>query len=130
MLEGQSEWRFLPDVLNVLKEAANRQAIAIGTDLPQVRSQVPKVQNPTKKKSLQKSVKVRGMNSRTTTIKVKEKSLVSKLIATFAVFLGTALVVSGSTLGAYLVAPEAVGPIVRKFGIPIEVWFPGREADS
>ena len=70
------------------------------------------------------------MNSRTTTIKVKEKSLVSKLIATFAVFLGTALVVSGSTLGAYLVAPEAVGPIVRKFGIPIEVWFPGREADS
>ena len=42
MLEGQSEWRFLPDVLNVLKEAANRQAMAIAADLPQVRPQVPK----------------------------------------------------------------------------------------
>ena len=37
---------------------------------------------------------------------------------------------AGSTLGAYLIAPEQVGPVVRKFGIPIEVWFPGREADS
>lgn len=131
MLEGQSEWRFLSDALNILKEASNRQAMAIGADLPQAPKQVPKKQNPPKKKeSAQKSVKVRGMNSRTTTIKVKEKSLVSKLIATCAVFFGTALVVSGSTLGAYLVAPEQVGPIVRKFGIPIEVWFPGREADS
>jgi hypothetical protein len=131
MLEGQTEWRFLPDVLNVLKEAANRQAMAIAADLPQVRPQVPKKQNSTKKKEFaKKPVKVRGMNSRATTVKVKEKSLVSKLIATCAVFFGTALVVSGSTLGAYLVAPEQVGPIVRKFGIPIEVWFPGREADS
>ena len=70
------------------------------------------------------------MNAKHTRIKVKEKSLVSKIIATFAVFVGTALIVAGSTLGAYLIAPEQVGPVVRKFGIPIEVWFPGREADS
>jgi hypothetical protein len=131
MLEGQSEWKFLPDVLNALKEAANRHSMAINADLPKVRTQIstPKKSNK-KKESSKKSVKVHGMNSRTTNIKVKEKSLVSKLIATFAVFIGTGLIVSGSTLGAYLVAPEQVGPIVRKFGIPIEVWFPGREADS
>jgi len=63
-------------------------------------------------------------------VKVKEKGLVSKLFATAAVFFVTALIVGGSTLGAYLVAPSQVGPIVRKFGIPIEQWFPGREADS
>ena len=131
MLEGQSEWKFLPDVLNALKEAANRQSMAINADLPMMRTQVSTPQKSTKKKeSAKKSVKVHGMNSRTTNIKVKEKSLVSKLIATVAVFIGTGLIVSGSTLGAYLVAPEQVGPIVRKFGIPIEVWFPGREADS
>jgi hypothetical protein len=131
MLEGQSEWKFLPDVLNALKEAANRHSMAINADLPKVRTQIstPKKSNK-KKEPSKKSVKVHGMNSRTTNIKVKEKSLVSKLIATFAVFIGTGLIVSGSTLGAYLVAPEQVGPIVRKFGIPIEVWFPGREADS
>ncbi|HAF59206.1 MAG TPA: hypothetical protein DCL00_06420, partial [Opitutae bacterium] len=89
----------------------------------------PKQKTTKKKDSVKKSVKVRGMNARTTNIKVKEKSLVSKLIATVAVFMGTGLVVCGSTLGAYLVAPSQVGPIVRKFGVPIEQWFPGREAD-
>ncbi|NDH16427.1 MAG: hypothetical protein EBY48_04985 [Opitutae bacterium] len=82
------------------------------------------------KVAAKKSVKVSGMNTKKTTVKVREKSLVSKIFATFAVFFVTALIVSGSTLGAYLVAPSQIGPIVRKFGIPIEQWFPGREADS
>lgn len=131
MLEGQTEWKFLPDVLNVLKEAATRQALAIQADMPKVSSNSLQGGKTAKQNSpAKKPVKIRGMNARSTQFKVKEKSLVSKLIATFAVFIGTGLIVSGSTLGAYLVAPEQVGPIVRKFGIPIEVWFPGREADS
>ena len=131
MLEGQSEWKLLPEVLNALKEASTRHSMAITADIPRTGSATsPKQKTTNKKDSVKKSVKVRGMNARTTNIKVKEKSLVSKLIATVAVFMGTGLVVCGSTLGAYLVAPSQVGPIVRKFGVPIEQWFPGREADS
>ena len=130
MLEGQTEWKLLPEVLNALKEASTRHSMAITADIPRTGSATSPKQKTTKKKdSVKKSVKVRGMNTRTTNIKVKEKSLVSKLIATVAVFMGTGLVVCGSTLGAYLVAPSQVGPIVRKFGVPIEQWFPGREAD-
>ena len=130
MLEGQTEWKLLPEVLNALKEASTRHSMAITADIPRTGSATSPKQKTTKKKdSVKKSVKVRGMNARTTNIKVKEKSLVSKLIATVAVFMGTGLVVCGSTLGAYLVAPSQVGPIVRKFGVPIEQWFPGREAD-
>ena len=131
LLEGQTEWKFLPDVLKAMAEAARRHARAETADLPasgQVTPQEPRT--PKKKPAGKKSVRISGMNPKTTTIKVKEKSLVSKLFATLAVFLVTALLVCGSTLGAYLVAPSQVGPIVRKFGIPIEQWFPGREADS
>ena len=129
MLEGQTEWKFLPEVLNSLKEAATRHAMAASADLPQAKLVASEKRSP-KKKVGKKSVKIGGMNAKQTRIKVKEKSLVSKIIATFAVFFGTALIVAGSTLGAYLIAPEQVGPVVRKFGIPIELWFPGREADS
>ncbi len=129
MLQGQTEWKFLPDVVRLLEEAATRHARAVRADLP-IAKPVANAQPTKKTKAVRKSVKVSGMNAKTTTIKVKEKSLVSKLIATVAVFLGTALVVSGSTLGAYLIAPEQIGPIVRKFGVPIEQWFPGKEADS
>ena len=129
MLEGQTEWKFLPDVLNSMKEAATRQAMGASADLVQAEPQAS--ENRVKqKKAGKKSVKISGMNAKQTRIKVKEKSLFSKIIATFAVFVGTALIVAGSTLGAYLIAPEQVGPVVRKFGIPIELWFPGREADS
>ena len=52
------------------------------------------------------------------------------MIATCVVFLVTFLVVGGSTLGAYLIAPMQVGPVARKFGVPIDKWFPGRELDN
>jgi len=128
MLEGQSEWKYLPEVIALLQEVVTRHTQASKADLPLVQK-APKSE-PKLKKTGKKSVKISGMTAKKTTVKVKEKGLVSKLFATAAVFFVTALIVGGSTLGAYLVAPSQVGPIVRKFGIPIEQWFPGREADS
>ena len=133
LLEGQTEWRSLPDILAMLKEAASRQARAVSADLPVIQQpSVPATVTAKgkKKKNVKTPVKVRGLNTKSTTVKVKEKSLASKCIATLAVFFVTALVVCGSTLGSYLVAPSQVGPIVRKFGVPIDQWFPGREVDS
>ena len=130
MLEGQTEWKLLPEVLNALKEASTRHSMAITADIPRTGSATSPKQKTTKKKdSVKKSVKVRGMNARTTNIKVKEKSGF-KIDRYSCSFYGDGLVVCGFTLGAYLVAPSQVGPIVRKFGVPIEQWFPGREADS
>jgi len=129
MLEGQSEWKFLPDVIAALSETEARHSQAVHADLPASPSTPQKSQANLKKVPKKKGIKPK-LNSKPTQTKVKEKSLVSKLIATLVIFLATGLVVSGSTLGAYLIAPSQIGPIVRKFGVPIETWFPGREAGS
>jgi len=82
------------------------------------------------KKGNPKAVKIQGLNRKTSKVKVKEKSLLTKLIATVMVFIVSLVVVAGTTLGAYLVAPTQVGPIVRKFGVPIDIWFPGWEVET
>ncbi len=129
LLEGQTEWKFLPDALNALKEGALRHKQAEMADVVVAQPTGSGVEVRAKK-TLSKSVKIRGMNTRGSTIKVREKGLLSKLIATCVVFFVTFLVVAGSTLGAYLIAPSQVGPVVRKFGLPIDQWFPGREIEN
>ena len=129
LVEGQTEWKLLPDALQALDEAAKRHKLAAKADLPS--NSVPaKKRVSQEKKTNPKAVKIQGLNRRTSTVKVKEKSLLTKLIATVMVFIVSMVVVGGSTLGAYLVAPSQVGPIVRKFGVPIDIWFPGWEVET
>ena len=129
LVEGQTEWKLLPDALRALGEAEKRHKLAAKADLPS--NSVPaKKRISQEKKSSPKAVKIQGLNRRTSTVKVKEKSLLTKLIATVMVFIVSMVVVGGSTLGAYLVAPSQVGPIVRKFGVPIDIWFPGWEVET
>jgi len=129
LVEGQTEWKLLPDALRALGEAEKRHKLAAKADLPS--NSVPaKKRVSQEKKTNPKAVKIQGLNRRTSTVKVKEKSLLTKLIATVMVFIVSMVVVGGSTLGAYLVAPSQVGPIVRKFGVPIDIWFPGWEVET
>ena len=129
LVEGQTEWKLLPDALQALDEAHKRHKLAAKADLPS--NSVPaKKRVSQEKKTNPKAVKIQGLNRRTSTVKVKEKSLLTKLIATVMVFIVSMVVVGGSTLGAYLVAPSQVGPIVRKFGVPIDIWFPGWEVET
>jgi hypothetical protein len=129
MLEGQTEWKFLPDILNTLKESEVRHSQAQAADLPA--TQAAPIQKTAKKPATRKkSVRIQGLNQQSSVIKVKEKSLVAKLIATVMVFIVSLIVVAGSTAGAYLVAPSQIGPIVRKFGLPIDQWFPGWEVET
>ena len=129
MLEGQSEWKFLPDIINLLTESEIRHTRAEKGNLPATKTAPVKqaTQRPTASK---KSVRIQGLNTQSSVIKVKEKSLVAKLIATVMVFIVTLVIVAGSTAGAYLVAPSQIGPIVRKFGFPIDQWFPGWEVET
>ncbi len=129
MLEGQTEWKFLPDILNILKESEVRHSQAQAADLPA--TQAAPIQKTAKKPATRKkSVRIQGLNQQSSVIKVKEKSLVAKLIATVMVFIVSLIIVAGSTAGAYLVAPSQIGPIVRKFGLPIDQWFPGWEVET
>ncbi len=128
LLEGQTEWKLLPVVLNSIAETMKRRASAQTADIKQNNKSEPSIKP--KRKKVSRSVKVQGINSNTSSIKVKEKSLGARIIATVVIFLLTALVVAGSTLGAYLIAPSQIGPVVRKFGIPIDQWLPGREVDQ
>lgn len=129
MLDGESQWSNLKELLLKLEHSIEPSALPVAASFPESQSQSTGVQSQASKLR-PKSVKVKGLNQRRSQIKVKEKSLFSKLIATCVVFLVTLLVVGGSTLGAYLIAPMEVGPIARKFGLPLEQWFPGRELDS
>jgi len=129
MLEGQTEWKFLPDILNILKESKVRHSQAQSADSPA--TQAAPIQKTAKKPATRKkSVRIQGLNQQFSVIKVKEKSLVAKLIATVMVFIVSLIIVAGSTAGAYLVAPSQIGPIVRKFGLPIDQWFPGWEVET
>lgn len=129
MLEGQTEWKFLPDILNILRESEIRHSLAEAADLPA--TQAASIQKTSKKAvTRKKSSRIQGLNQQSSVIKVKEKSLVAKLIATVMVFIVSLIVVAGSTAGAYLVAPSQIGPIVRKFGLPIDQWFPGWEVET
>ena len=125
LLEGQTEWKTLVEALSILEES-NQRKVEIPMETPSLASPGP---GPKRAKGKAKTIKAKGLNTRSSTVRVKEKSLVSKLIATVVVFLLTMIVVGGSTLGAYLIAPSQIGPVVRKFGLPIESWFPGREIE-
>lgn len=129
MLEGQTEWKFLPDILSILKESEVRHSQVQAADLPATQA-APIQKTAQKPATRKKSVRIQGLNQQSSVIKVKEKSLVAKLIATVMVFVVSLIVVAGSTAGAYLVAPSQIGPIVRKFGLPIDQWFPGWEVET
>ncbi|NDH17700.1 MAG: hypothetical protein EBY48_11630, partial [Opitutae bacterium] len=106
-----------------------RHSQAQAADLPA--TQAAPIQKTAKKPATRKkSVRIQGLNQQSSVIKVKEKSLVAKLIATVMVFTVSLIIVAGSTAGAYLVAPSQIGPIVRKFGLPIDQWFPGWEVET
>ncbi len=128
MVVGHTQWKNLQDLLTEL----NPPVASNVTYSPVTSSNAPspKTKQSISSQSRSKSVKVKGLNQNASQYKVKEKSLLSKLIATCVVFLVTFLVVGGSTLGAYLIAPMQVGPVARKFGVPIDKWFPGRELDN
>jgi hypothetical protein len=129
MLEGQTEWKFLPDILKILNESEVRHSQAQAADLAGTQA-APNQKTAKKPATRKKSVRIQGLNQQSSVIKVKEKSLVAKLIATVMVFIISLIIVAGSTAGAYLVAPSQIGPIVRKFGLPIDQWFPGWEVET
>jgi Leucine-rich repeat (LRR) protein len=62
-----------------------------------------------------------GMNKGQTVIVVKGAGIGSKIFTTLIVLFVISLIVGIIGFGAYFAAPQAVGPILKKMGIPVEI---------
>jgi len=77
------------------------------------------------------SQKISGMNRGQTVIVVKGGGIGSKIFTTLIVLFVLALIVGVICVAAYFMAPQAVGPILKKIGIPVQVPDPvGKKKDS
>jgi hypothetical protein len=65
--------------------------------------------------------KMSGMNKGQTVIVVKGAGIGSKVFTTFIVLFVISLILGIIGFGAYFAAPQAVGPILKKMGIPVEI---------
>ena len=88
---------------------------------------------PRRKSSARRSPsqKISGMNRGQTVIVVKGGGIGSKIFTTLIVLFVLALIVGVIGVAAYFMAPQAVGPILKKIGIPVQVPDPvGEKKDS
>jgi len=136
LFEGQTEWKPLGELLGTLTgqvepetnpvpaepvvEAAVQtveETIAQGESEPLAgqSSQKPESQHPTRKGPK----KIRGMNKGQSVVVRPQRSLASKIISTFIVFLVTAILFGGIVTGLYFAMPQKIGPILAKLGIPV-----------
>ena len=65
--------------------------------------------------------KISGMNQGRTVIVVKGGGIGSKIFTTLIVLLVVSLIVGVIGFGAFFAAPQAVGPLLQKIGIPVEI---------
>ena len=78
---------------------------------------------PRRKSSARRSPshKISGMNRGQTVIVVKGGGIGSKIFTTLIVLFVLALIVGVIGVAAYFMAPQAVGPILKKIGIPVQI---------
>jgi len=88
---------------------------------------------PRRKSSARRSPsqKISGMNRGQTVIVVKGGGIGSKIFTTLIVLFVLTLIVGVIGVAAYFMAPQAVGPILKKIGVPVQVPDPvGKKKDS
>jgi len=74
--------------------------------------------------------KISGMNRGQTVIVVKGGGIGSKIFTTLIVLLVVSLIIGVIGFGAFYVAPQAVGPLLQKIGIPVEIPIAEKEDPS
>ena len=130
LMEGQSEWKSLTEVLDVQTPVPNPQpaptSVQAGQSNPKPTTQVeasvaseakPKV---TPKEGGKKVRKIKGAAQVQTVYVAQKKGIVSRILSTIMVFTFMMLLAVGGLVGAYFAMPEKLGPIFEKFGLPID----------
>ena len=130
LMEGQSEWKSLTEILDVQTPVPNPQpaptSVQAGQSNPKPTTQVeasvaseakPKV---TPKEGGKKVRKIKGAAQVQTVYVAQKKGIVSRILSTIMVFTFMMLLAVGGLIGAYFAMPEKLGPIFEKFGLPID----------
>lgn len=130
LVEGTSEWKNLPDLLSTLtaspaavippkpgtaESIAGQQSQGESAGVAQADPK-PKV----KSKVVKKNAKLQGSAQVKTVYVAQKKGLIGKLFSTVMVFSFMMLLAVGGIVGAYFAMPSTMGPLLKKFGLPME----------
>jgi hypothetical protein len=118
MFEGGSEWKTLHElVIQTAPTPAQEQSASVPQQETIPENGKPKV----KKKEGSRKVKKLSSGPQVQTVFVaQKKGIFSKIFSTIFVFSFMMFLAVGGIAGAYFVMPTKVGPILAKFGIPVE----------
>jgi hypothetical protein len=130
LVEGTSEWKNLSDLLSTLtaspatvspskpgiaESIAGQQSQGDSAGVAQANPK-PKV----KSKVVKKNAKLQGSAQVKTVYVAQKKGLIGKLFSTVMVFSFMMLLAVGGIVGAYFAMPSKMGPLLKKFGLPME----------
>jgi hypothetical protein len=149
LFEGQTEWKPLGELLGIHTKQVEPETNpvpaepvvevavqTVGEPIEQRESEPVAGQSPPKPESQHPTRKgprkIRGMNKGQSVVVRPPRSLASKIISTFIVFLVTAILFGGIVTGLYFAMPQKIGPILAKLGIPVgeEKTSPAQDAES
>lgn len=136
LFEGQTEWKPLGELLGIQTKQVEPETNPVSAD-PVVVAAVPMVeetiaqreseplagqarQKPESQRSIRKGPKkIKGMHKGQSVVVRPQRSLASKIMSTFIVFLVTAILFVGIVTGLYFAMPQKIGPILANLGIPV-----------
>ncbi|MDG1138656.1 MAG: GYF domain-containing protein [Opitutales bacterium] len=129
LIEGTSEWKNLAGLLSSPPLPENSQANS-GIDYS-ANSQVShenvtpvaqeKVRSSVKPRSTKQSLKTKATNQVQTVYVAQKKSFIGRLFSIVMVFTFMMLLAIGGIVGAYFAMPTTMGPLLSKFGLPMDV---------
>ena len=130
LIEGTSEWKNLSDLLSalsaspvavsqptpgVVEPVAGQQGKDKSAGLAQTNTS-PKI----KSKAVKKNAKLQGSAQVKTVYVAQKKGFIGKLFSTVMVFSFMMLLAVGGIVGAYFAMPSTMGPLLKKFGLPVD----------
>lgn len=139
LLEGQTEWKSLTEVVaSVAVSSTPFSGAEHSVDSsPHAKktSEVSQSSGQTAAKTIVKGTgkkkkvhKIKGTKQVQTVYVAQKKGIVSRIFSTLIVFTFLLLLAVGGIIGAYFAMPEKVGPVLKKFGLPVDEILSGAGA--
>ncbi len=130
LFEGQTEWKFLSEILAAVPEAFPHGAApesqevlpesSSGVETTVGHSAVEASPQFAAKSDKRKVRKIQGAAKVQTVYVARKKGVVSRILSTIVVFSLMMILAVGGIVGAYFAMPAKMGPILKKFGVPMD----------
>ena len=119
LIEGQAVWKSLADLVATQASVTTPQPQE--PEVQTIEQEKPKPQVSVKENKQEKKVrKIKGGAKVQTVYVAQKKGIVSKIFSTVMVFSFMMLLAVGGIVGAYFAMPEKLGPLLKKFGVPMD----------